>query len=137
MKLWAVWWWMACSMSLAPDGAEFDDVSDAIANPDLPGLEATPGLVGRLEHAQHASGASNRVHHLASDGSPRFTNRLILETSPYLRQHAHNPVSWFPWGDAAFERARELGKPILLSVGYATCARCVPTDSHQHQEQVT
>ena len=51
-------------------------------------------------------------------------NRLAHETSPYLRQHADNPVDWFPWGDEAFERARTDDKPILLSVGYSSCHWC-------------
>jgi uncharacterized protein len=52
------------------------------------------------------------------------TNRLIDETSPYLRQHAHNPVDWYPWGPEALERARQEDKPILLSVGYSACHWC-------------
>ena len=52
------------------------------------------------------------------------TNRLINETSPYLLQHAHNPVDWFPWGDEAFARARAEGKPVLLSIGYSACHWC-------------
>ena len=55
---------------------------------------------------------------------PEFTNRLALETSPYLLQHAHNPVNWLPWGQEAFDAAREQDKPILLSIGYATCHWC-------------
>jgi len=55
---------------------------------------------------------------------PRFSNRLARETSPYLLQHAHNPVDWFPWGEEAFAKARDEDKPILLSVGYATCHWC-------------
>ena len=51
-------------------------------------------------------------------------NRLADETSPYLRQHADNPVDWYPWGDEAFARAREPSKPILLSVGYSSCHWC-------------
>ena len=51
-------------------------------------------------------------------------NRLIHETSPYLLQHAHNPVDWYPWGDEAFERARAEDKPILLSIGYSACHWC-------------
>jgi uncharacterized protein YyaL (SSP411 family) len=54
----------------------------------------------------------------------RWTNRLIHETSPYLLQHAHNPVDWYPWGDEAFARAREADKPIFLSIGYAACHWC-------------
>ena len=51
-------------------------------------------------------------------------NRLADETSPYLLQHKDNPVAWQPWGEAAFERARNDNKPILLSVGYAACHWC-------------
>jgi uncharacterized protein len=51
-------------------------------------------------------------------------NRLAKETSPYLLQHADNPVDWYPWGDEAFERARAEDKPVLLSVGYAACHWC-------------
>jgi uncharacterized protein len=46
-------------------------------------------------------------------------NRLIHEKSPYLLQHAHNPVDWFPWGEEAFEKARKEDKPIFLSIGYS------------------
>lgn len=53
-----------------------------------------------------------------------FTNRLSKETSPYLLQHAHNPVDWFPWGDEAFEVARREQKPVLLSIGYSACHWC-------------
>jgi uncharacterized protein YyaL (SSP411 family) len=55
---------------------------------------------------------------------PEHTNRLIHESSPYLRQHAHNPVDWYPWGEEAFARARREAKPILLSVGYSACHWC-------------
>src|SRR6266436_3683150 len=51
-------------------------------------------------------------------------NRLIHEKSPYLLQHAFNPVDWYPWGDEAFAKAREEQKPIFLSVGYSTCYWC-------------
>ncbi len=52
------------------------------------------------------------------------TNRLIHETSPYLLQHAHNPVDWYPWGQEAFEKAKRENKPILLSIGYSACHWC-------------
>jgi len=52
------------------------------------------------------------------------TNRLIDETSPYLLQHAHNPVEWYPWGDEAFERAKAEDKPVLVSIGYSACHWC-------------
>jgi hypothetical protein len=56
--------------------------------------------------------------------SRTYTNALILEKSPYLRQHAHNPVDWLPWGEAAFEKAKLENKPIFLSIGYSTCHWC-------------
>jgi len=52
------------------------------------------------------------------------TNRLAREKSPYLLQHAHNPVDWYAWGEEAFARARADQKPIFLSLGYATCHWC-------------
>ena len=58
------------------------------------------------------------------DGSFKYTNRLIREQSPYLLQHAHNPVDWYPWGPEAFAKARRENKPIFLSVGYSTCHWC-------------
>jgi uncharacterized protein YyaL (SSP411 family) len=51
-------------------------------------------------------------------------NRLINEKSPYLLQHARNPVDWYPWGDEAFEKANSEDKPIFLSIGYSTCHWC-------------
>ncbi|HSW46844.1 MAG TPA: thioredoxin domain-containing protein [Phycisphaerae bacterium] len=60
----------------------------------------------------------------ASSQTTRKANRLIHSTSPYLLQHAHNPVDWYPWGPEAFERARREDKPIFLSIGYAACHWC-------------
>ena len=56
--------------------------------------------------------------------NPKHTNRLIDETSPYLLQHAHNPVDWYPWGEEALVQAKQQDKPILLSIGYAACHWC-------------
>lgn len=58
------------------------------------------------------------------DGKPKHTNRLQHSKSPYLLQHKHNPVDWFPWGDEAFDKAKSENKPIFLSVGYSTCHWC-------------
>ncbi|HUF05959.1 MAG TPA: thioredoxin domain-containing protein [Candidatus Binatia bacterium] len=58
------------------------------------------------------------------DASHAHTNRLIDETSPYLLQHAHNPVDWHPWGPEALERARTSDRPIFLSIGYSACHWC-------------
>ncbi|HZS17562.1 MAG TPA: thioredoxin domain-containing protein [Candidatus Udaeobacter sp.] len=60
----------------------------------------------------------------SKSASPVHTNRLAKEKSPYLLQHAHNPVDWYPWGEEAFARARRENKPIFLSIGYSTCHWC-------------
>lgn len=70
---------------------------------------------------------NHHPHHAAlmnPDGSWKYTNALIDATSPYLRQHAHNPVDWFAWGDEAFDEAKRRGVPIFLSIGYSTCYWC-------------
>src|ERR1700731_2498904 len=54
----------------------------------------------------------------------RAPNRLSHETSPYLRQHAHNPVDWHPWGEEALAKSRQLDRPIFLSIGYSACHWC-------------
>jgi hypothetical protein len=64
-------------------------------------------------------------------------NRLIHETSPYLRQHAHNPVDWYPWGDEAFAKARAEDRPILLSVGYAACHWCHVMERESFEDEAT
>ncbi|CAA0828176.1 catalytics [Striga hermonthica] len=60
----------------------------------------------------------------ASSGTPTHSNRLAAEHSPYLLQHAHNPVDWYPWGEEAFSEARKRDVPIFLSIGYSTCHWC-------------
>ncbi len=65
-----------------------------------------------------------RTRYLDDAGKPLYTNRLILENSPYLLQHAHNPVDWHPWGEEAFAAARQQNKPVFLSIGYSTCHWC-------------
>jgi len=95
--------------------------------PPLPGVrEVDDALAAELATALEAKGDTYRprTHHLEASGAPTYTNRLIRETSPYLLQHAHNPVSWYPWGEEAFARARERGVPVFLSVGYSTCHWC-------------
>jgi hypothetical protein len=64
-------------------------------------------------------------------------NRLALETSPYLRQHMHNPVDWHPWSDEAFARARAEDKPVLLSVGYAACHWCHVMAHESFEDEAT
>ncbi|NJL30813.1 MAG: thioredoxin domain-containing protein [Phycisphaerales bacterium] len=66
---------------------------------------------------------------------PQHTNELIHETSPYLMQHAHNPVQWHPWGEKAFDLARQQNKLIFLSVGYATCYWCHVMERQSFENQ--
>ncbi len=68
--------------------------------------------------------------------TPKHTNRLIHETSPYLLQHAHNPVDWYPWGEEALARAQQEQKPILLSIGYSACHWChvMERESFENEE---
>ena len=64
-------------------------------------------------------------------------NRLAGETSPYLLQHAHNPVDWYPWGPEALARARELDRPIFLSIGYAACHWCHVMERESFEDAAT
>jgi uncharacterized protein YyaL (SSP411 family) len=93
----------------------------------LPGAAPLPApLRRRLEAALAAHGPDYepRTRQRAPDGSPLYTNRLLLESSPYLQQHAHNPVNWYPWGDEAFAEAKRSNRPVLVSIGYSTCHWC-------------
>lgn len=73
-------------------------------------------LIFTLSNCQQNMSKENSTH--------QYTNHLIEETSPYLLQHAHNPVDWYPWGDEALEKAKKEDKPILLSIGYSSCHWC-------------
>ncbi len=104
----------------------------------LPGAEAfDPVLTTRLAATVAARDPSlrPRTRHLRPDGSPRYANRLALEASPYLRQHAHNPVNWYAWGDEAFATAVKLGRPVLLSVGYSTCHWCHVMEEESFEDE--
>jgi uncharacterized protein YyaL (SSP411 family) len=70
-----------------------------------------------------------------NQNKPTFTNRLVHEKSPYLLQHAHNPVHWYPWGEEAFGKAREENKPIFLSIGYSTCHWCHVMERESFEDQ--
>ncbi len=67
----------------------------------------------------------------------KHTNRLIDETSPYLLQHAHNPVDWYPWGDEAFEKAKQEDKPVLVSIGYSACHWCHVMEHESFEDEAT
>jgi uncharacterized protein YyaL (SSP411 family) len=103
-----------------PGAASFDDALRA----DLSAARESKG-----------PGYRPRTRHVDADGAALYTNRLFLETSPYLLQHAHNPVSWYPWGDEAFETARRLGRPVLLSVGYSTCHWCHVMEEESFEDE--
>ena len=74
-------------------------------------------------HVRKPLPSPEEISKLPADGGEEF-NRLIFEKSPYLLQHARNPVDWWPWSEEAFARAKEEDKPIFLSVGYTTCHWC-------------
>lgn len=74
--------------------------------------------------SEKGDGYQARTEHLDAQGRPIYTNRLILEDSPYLLQHAHNPVDWYAWGEEAFAVAKSQNKSIFLSIGYSTCHWC-------------
>ena len=79
----------------------------------------SPSIVSdKLKHIGHLG---RKLFKMAQQ---EFTNHLIKETSPYLLQHAHNPVDWYAWGPEAFEKARQEDKPVLLSIGYSACHWC-------------
>lgn len=90
-----------------------------------PNIERDPEIHTRLEriYGDMPEDYVARTRYL-DGGQPRYVNRLIEEPSPYLRQHAHNPVDWHAWSKATLAKARRLDKPIFLSVGYATCHWC-------------
>ena len=67
----------------------------------------------------------------------QHTNRLIHETSPYLRQHAHNPVDWYPWSEEALATARTEDKPIFLSIGYSACHWCHVMEHESFENEAT
>src|SRR5262245_9147074 len=108
-----------------------------VVDPPPGAAEYGPELRAELGAALARKGTGYRPHtrHLRPDGSPRWTNRLILESSPYLLQHAHNPVDWYPWGDEAFARALAEGKPVLLSVGYSTFHWCHVSEEEAFEER--
>ena len=77
---------------------------------------------------------SEEINKLPLDGGKEF-NRLIFESSPYLLQHAGNPIDWYPWGDEAFKAAEKLNRPIFLSIGYTTCHWCHVMEHESFEDQ--
>ncbi len=93
---------------------------------DPPGVSYSVELRQQLAAGLQSQGNDYqpRTRHLDADGRPLYTNRLILQDSPYLLQHAHNPVNWHAWGPEAFALAKRENKPVFLSIGYSTCHWC-------------
>jgi hypothetical protein len=88
----------------------------------LPALVLLAGCSDPLPPASSTDSKDRTMNAAAS--APKHTNRLAGSTSPYLLQHADNPVHWYPWGDEAFERAKREDKPVFLSIGYSACHWC-------------
>ena len=91
---------------------------------------------GPADSQQNVANDQNNSIVTTSTNHPAHTNRLAREKSPYLLQHQHNPVDWYPWGEEAFAKARKENKPIFLSIGYSTCHWChvMERESFEHEE---
>ncbi|GLJ46249.1 hypothetical protein SUGI_0974400 [Cryptomeria japonica] len=98
---------------------------------------AAPGVKFRGFSTGRVLAMAERV--AEQSGPKKYTNRLAREQSPYLLQHAHNPVDWYPWGDEAFTKAQNEDKPIFLSIGYSTCHWChvMEVESFENEEVAT
>ncbi|UCD50695.1 MAG: thioredoxin domain-containing protein [Phycisphaerales bacterium] len=94
--------------------------------------------VTMVRQAEHSKVAQADAMTAVSEAATQVhTNRLIHESSPYLLQHAHNPVDWYPWGPEALERARREDKPIFLSIGYSTCHWCHVMETESFEDEAT
>jgi len=104
-------------------------VATRLREPPLQGA-ARPGFALAPAHAEHSA------HPEYEHYTPQMSNRLAAEKSPYLLQHANNPVDWYPWGEEAFAKAHAADKPIFLSIGYSTCHWChvMEHESFENQE---
>ncbi|KAJ6808659.1 spermatogenesis-associated protein 20 [Iris pallida] len=104
----------------------------------LTALSSSPACLRRVPLLSRRRIFAVRSSSMAGSSGPsqRHTNRLASEHSPYLLQHAHNPVDWYPWGDEAFETARKKNVPIFLSIGYSTCHWChvMEVESFENEE---
>ncbi|MBW1892639.1 MAG: thioredoxin domain-containing protein [Deltaproteobacteria bacterium] len=104
----------------------------------LPGAEKmTAILENKIKEMKEKRGNAYkpRTKHLLTDGRARYTNRLFLESSPYLLQHAHNPVNWYSWSDEAFETAQRLKRPVFVSIGYSTCHWCHVMEEESFEDE--
>ena len=122
LRVRAALFWAVCAWGFGA-GAGF---AGAVVPQALPGAPEFPTEVrAALESAlANKTGREVRTRHRDPAGVPIYSNRLILEASPYLQQHAHNPVNWWPWGEQAFAEAKRLKRPVFVSIGYSTCHWC-------------
>ncbi len=106
-----------------------------IAGLPLPGC-SSPDAVETIPTQDPVEGPADTEESALPEPAHTHTNRLIDETSPYLLQHAHNPVDWYPWGEEAFAKSRDEGKPIFLSIGYSSCHWChvMERESFENEE---
>ena len=115
-------------MFLRPHADEIMQIFPPFANFFQPRNAESRGLVRRCPKSSRPVAAVSfaliRFAEYLPTVAAQHTNRLAREKSPYLLQHAHNPVDWFAWRDEAFEKARRENKPIFLSIGYSTCHWC-------------
>ena len=127
----------ACSNEPVGNGMEtgLSDDRSAMAAPGKKGGNMTLEDEIRSMARRRGDDYRPRTRHLDDQGRAIYTNRLFLESSPYLLQHAHNPVDWYPWGDEAFDTARRLDRPVLLSVGYSTCHWCHVMEEESFEDE--
>jgi uncharacterized protein YyaL (SSP411 family) len=119
-------------------GWALDDRSTEHTYGTPPGVEKfNTDLLSKFEKMRELRGKDYqpRTKHKRPDGWAKYTNRLFLESSPYLIQHAHNPVNWYPWGDEAFETAKKMNRPVLLSIGYSTCHWCHVMEEESYEDK--
>jgi uncharacterized protein YyaL (SSP411 family) len=131
-------WMMGCSPESSGAATQETFRKEAPAFMVLPGTKGlNMNLVEQYSEMKLTKGPSYipRTKHLDPDGWALYTNRLFLESSPYLLQHAHNPVDWYPWGDEAFQTAASLNRPVLLSVGYSTCHWCHVMEEESFEDE--
>ena len=103
---------------------------------EIPGSNtASPAEANPLTQQQTELVTVDNTQH--EEAKPKHTNRLANEASPYLHQHQHNPVDWYPWGEEAFSKARDEQKPILLSIGYSTCHWCHVMERESFEDEAT
>ena len=126
------------SVDLETGGSHHETDADGsiIGVPPL-AIEFTQMLKYRLARKMHDRGRDYvpRTRHVDPLGRALYTNRLFLESSPYLLQHAHNPVNWYPWGEEAFAHARESNRPVLVSIGYSTCHWCHVMEEESFEDE--